>query len=70
MEELINCLNTLVFNITVENTFKDSQLSREGNIMYKNHQLIGYADDVARRKYELKKTTKRMVEAAHGMVCR
>ena len=40
-------LSAILLNMVLEKTIRSSKLNRDGDIMHKSHQIIGYADDLA-----------------------
>jgi Reverse transcriptase (RNA-dependent DNA polymerase) len=40
-------LSTLLFNMILEKVLRDSHINRIGHILYRGHQVLAYADDVA-----------------------
>ena len=58
-------LSTILFNVVLEETIRSSTLNRDGDILHKSHQIIGYADDlavIARNEEGLKDITQRLIE--------
>ena len=57
-------LNDTVY-IVMEKTIRSTKLNREGDILHKSHQIIGYADDlavIARNEQGLKHITQKLRE--------
>ena len=40
-------LSTLLFNMVLEKTVRSTEINRDGDMLYKSHQIVGYADDLA-----------------------
>ena len=61
-------LSSLLCSVVFEQIITDVSIQREAHILYKSHQLIGYADDVALvaiSESELKEITERLVVGNH-----
>ena len=59
--------STILFNVVLEKTIRSSKLDRDGDIMHKSHQVIGYAVDlavIARSEEGLKNIIQRLIDEA------
>ncbi|CAH1964684.1 unnamed protein product [Acanthoscelides obtectus] len=62
-------LSSLLFNIVLEKTIQEANISRAGLVYHKKHQCLAFADDLAilaRSKVELINIVKRLEEKARS----